>query len=73
MKSGDQLSNYAAQLANQEAEIQRAVSDISFVAVGFCLQLECWQFNVRVVIFEIELKRKKRRTNVSLRAASARQ
>ena len=73
MKFGDQLSNYAAQLANQEAEIQRAVFNISFVAAGFGLQLECWQFNVRVVIFEIELMRKKRRTNVSLRAASARQ
>jgi len=73
MKSGDQLSSYAAQLANQEAEIQRPVCNISLVAVGFGLQLECWQFNVRVVIFEIEIKRKKRRTNVSLRAASARQ
>jgi hypothetical protein len=73
MKSGDELGSYAAQLANQEAEIQRAVCNISFVEVRFGLQLECWQFNVRVVIFEIELKRKKRRTNVSLRAASARQ
>jgi hypothetical protein len=73
MKSGYQLSNYAAQIASHEAEIQRAVCDISFVAAGFGLQLECWQFNVRVVIFEIELKRKKRRTNISRRAASARQ
>jgi len=71
MNSCDQLSNYAAQLANQETEIQRAVSDISFVEAGFRLQLECWQFNVRVVIFWTELKHKKRRTNVLLRAASA--
>lgn len=63
MKTGGQLSNYAAQLTNQETEIQRAVSDISFVEAGFRLQLECWQFNIRVVIFEIELKHKKRRTN----------
>jgi hypothetical protein len=73
VKSGYQLSNYAAQHANHEAEIQRAVSDISLVEAGFGLQLECWQFNVRVVIVEIELKRKKRRTNALLRAASARQ
>jgi hypothetical protein len=73
MKSGYQLSNYAAQLANHGAEIQRAVCDISFIEAGFGLQLECWQFNVWVVMFEIELRRKKRRTNVSLRAASARQ
>jgi len=63
MKSGYQLSNYAAQLANQDAEIQRAVCNISFVEAGFRLQLECWQFNVRVVIFEIALTLKKRRTN----------
>lgn len=73
MKSGDQLINDAALLANHEAEIQRAVFDISFVETGFRLQLECWQFNIRVVIFEIELKRKNRCTNGSLRAASARQ
>jgi hypothetical protein len=73
MKSGYQLSNYAAQLANHGAEIQRAVCDIPFVEAGFSLQLECWQFKIRVVIFEIELKRNNRRTNVSLRAASARQ
>jgi len=63
MKSGDQLSNHAAQLANQEAEIQPAVCNISFGEAGFRLQLECWQFNVRVMIFEIALVRKKRRTN----------
>ena len=37
MKSGYQLSDSAAQLANHEAEIQRAVSDISFVEAGFLL------------------------------------
>jgi hypothetical protein len=37
MKSGYQLSDCAAQLANHEAEIQRAVSDISFVEAGFLL------------------------------------
>ena len=63
MKSGYQVSDCAAQLANHEAVIQRAVSDISFVEAGFGLQLECQQFNVREVIVEIELKRKKRRTN----------
>jgi hypothetical protein len=63
MKSGYQLSDCAAQLANHEAEIQRAVSDISFVEAGFLLQFQCWQFNVRAVIFEIALMRKKRRTN----------
>jgi hypothetical protein len=73
MRSGDQLSNYAAQLANQEAEIQRAVYNISFVEAGFRLQLERRQFNVRVVIFEIGLMRKKRRTNGYRWAASARQ
>jgi hypothetical protein len=73
MKSGYQLSNYAAQLANHGAEIQRAVCDISFVEAGFGLQLKCWQFNSRAVIFKIELVRKKRRTNVSLPAAGARQ
>jgi hypothetical protein len=73
MKAGYQLSHYVAQLVNHAAEIQRAVCAISFVEVGFGLQLECWQFNVRVVIFEIELKRNKRRTNVFLRAVSARQ
>jgi hypothetical protein len=73
VESGDQLSNYAAQLANQETEIQCAVSDISFGEAGFRLQLECWEFNVRVMIFEIELKRRKSGTNVSLRAANARQ
>ena len=36
---------------------------VSFVEVGFGLQLECWQFNIRVVIFEIELKRKNRIMN----------
>jgi len=34
------------------------------VEAGFVLELECWQFNVCLVIFEIKLKRKKRRTNV---------
>ena len=73
MKSGDQLRNYAAQLAGQESENQGAVFNISFVEAGFRLQLECRQFNVREVIVEIELKRKKRCTNVYLRADSARQ
>ena len=73
MKSGDQLRNYAAHLANQEAESQRAVFNIAFVEAGFGLQLKCWQFNSRAMIFKIELVRKKRRTNVSLRAAGARQ
>jgi len=63
MKSGYQLSDRAAHLANYEAEIQRAECDIPFVEAGFGLQLECWQFNVRVVIFEIALTLKKRRTN----------
>ena len=63
MESGDQLRNYAAQLAGQEAEIQRAVCNISLVQTGFRQQLECWQFSIRVVIFEIALMRKKRRTN----------
>ena len=69
MESGDQLRNYAG----QESENQGAVFNISFVEAGFGLQLECWQFNVRAVIFKIELVRKKRRTNVLLRAAGARQ
>jgi len=73
MKSGDQLRNYAAQLAGQESENQGAAFNISFVEAGFGLQREYCQFNIRVVIFEIELKHKKRRTNVLLRAASARQ
>ena len=72
MKSGYQLSNCAAQRANHGAEIQRAVRDISFVEVGFGLQLECWQFNVCVMIFEIELKGKDRSTSGGLRAVSAR-
>lgn len=63
MKSGDQLSNYAAQRANHGAKSQRAVSDISFAEAGFGLQLEYWQFNVCVVIFEIELKRNNRIMN----------
>jgi hypothetical protein len=61
------------QLANQESENQGAVCNISLAEAGFGLQFNCWQFNVRVVIFEIELKREKRRTNVWLWAASARQ
>jgi hypothetical protein len=73
MKSGDQLRNYAAQLASQESENKGAVFNISFVEAGFGLQLKCWQFNSRAVIFKIELVRKKRRTNVSLPAAGARQ
>ena len=73
MKSRDQLRNYAAHLANQEAETQRAVFNIALVEAGFGLQLKCWQFNSRAVIFKIELERKKRRTNVLLRASSARQ
>ena len=63
MESRDQLRNYAAQLAGQESENQGAVFNISFVEAGFRMQLECWQFNVRAVIFEIALMRKKRRTN----------
>jgi hypothetical protein len=73
MKSGNQLRNYAAHLANQEAETQRAVFNIAFVEAGFGLQLKCWQFNSRAMTFKIELVRKKRRTNVSFRAAGARQ
>jgi hypothetical protein len=73
MESGDQLRNYAAQLAGQESENQGAVFNISFVEAGFRLQLQCRQFNIRVVIFEIVLVRKKRRTNVSLQEAGARQ
>ena len=63
MESGDQMRNYAAQLAGQESENQGAVFNISFVEAGFRLQLQCWHFNVRAVIFEIALMRKKRRTN----------
>jgi hypothetical protein len=63
MESGDQMRNYAAQLAGQESEHQGAVFNISFVEAGFRLQLQCWQFNVRAVIFEIALMRKKPRTN----------
>ena len=73
MKSGDQLRNNAAQLAGQESEIQRAVFNIAFIEAAFGLQLKYCQFNSRAMIFEIELVRKKRRTNVSLRAAGARQ
>jgi len=73
MKSGYQLSNYAAQFANHGAEIQRAVCDISFVEAGFGLQLKCQQVNIRLVIFETELKRNNRIMNVLLRAAGARQ
>jgi hypothetical protein len=73
MKPGDQLRNYAAHLANQEAETQRAVFNIAFVEAGCSLQLKCWQFNIRLVIFETEFKGKDRSTNVSLRAAGARQ
>jgi hypothetical protein len=73
MASGDQLRNYAAQLVGQANENHGGVFNISFVEAGFGLQLECWQFNVRVVIFEIELRLKMRRTNVSLRTASVRQ
>ena len=60
-------------LRGQESENQGAVFNISFVEAGCGVQLEYCQFNIRVVIFEIELKRKKRRTNVLLWAASARQ
>jgi hypothetical protein len=63
MESGDQLRNYAAQLAGQESENQGAVFNISFVEAGFRLQLQCWRFNVRAVVFVIERIRKKRRTN----------
>jgi hypothetical protein len=63
MESGDQLRNYAAQLAGQESENQGAVFNIFFVEAGFGLRLEYCQFNVRVMIFEIALVRKKRRTN----------
>ena len=63
MKSGDQLRNYAAHVANQGAETEWAVFKIAFVEAGFGLQLKCWQFDGRVVIFEIELKRNNRRTN----------
>jgi hypothetical protein len=70
MKFRYQLSNYAAQLWNHEAEIQRAVCAASFVETGFGRQLECWQFNSPEVIFAIGLERKKRRTNVLLWAVS---
>ena len=73
MKSGDQLRNYAAHVANQGAETEWAVFRIAFVEAGFGLQLKWWQFNSRAVIFKIELVRKKRPTNVLLRAAGARQ
>ena len=63
MESGDQLRDYAAQLAGQESENQGAVFNISFVEAGFGLQLKCRQFNSRAVIFKIELVREKRRTN----------
>jgi hypothetical protein len=63
MKSGDQLRNYAAQLAGQESENQGAVFNISFVEAGFRLQLQCCRFNIRVVILETELKRNNCRTN----------
>ena len=58
MKSGYQLSNYAAQRANHGAEIQRAVCDISCVEAGFGVQLECWQFKSHAVIFKIKRARK---------------
>jgi hypothetical protein len=73
MESGDQLRNYAAQLAGQESENQGAAFNSSFVEAGFGLQLKWWQFNSHAVIFKIKLVRKERRTNVSLRAAGARQ
>ena len=73
MKSGDQLRNYAAHVANQEAETQRVVFNIAFVKAGFGLQQEYCQFNIRLVIFETELKRNNRIMNVLLRAAGARQ
>ena len=73
MKSGDQLRNNAAHVANQGAETEWAVFKIAFVEAGFGLQLKCWQFNSRAMIFKIELVREKRRTNVSLRTAGARQ
>jgi hypothetical protein len=63
MESGDQLRNYAAQLAGQESENQGAVFNISFVEAGFRLQLQCRQFNIRVVIFEMERKRNNRIMN----------
>jgi hypothetical protein len=73
MKSGDQLRNYAAHVANQGARTEWAVFKIAFVEAGFGLQLKYWQFNSRAMIFKIELVREKRRTNVSLRTAGARQ
>jgi hypothetical protein len=73
MKSGDQLRNYAAHVANQGAETEWAVFKIALVEAGFGLQLKWGQFNSRAVIFKIELVRKKRPTNVLLRAAGARQ
>ena len=72
MRSGYQLSNYAAQLANQEAEIQRVVCNISFVQAAFGIQLNGWRCNSRAAISEIALMHKQRRANESLRAASAR-
>jgi hypothetical protein len=63
MESGDQLRNYAAQLAGQESENQGAVFNIFFVEAGFGLRLEYCQFNIRVVIFEMERKRNNRIMN----------
>jgi hypothetical protein len=50
-------------LRTMKPSFNAPLSDISFVEAGFLLQFQCWQFNVRAVIFEIALMRKKRRTN----------